>query len=82
MYIEFDDIDKFILLCTDCKLRVNFYFIYFQTKIVRDAIKIKVNKNLQCQNCKSYYVDVEVENPFLSGDTQYVGCMFCDPNLK
>ena len=83
MYVEFDDLDKYLLFCTNCKLRViNYFYLFFQTKIVRDASKIKVNKNLQCQGCNSNYIEVELENPFLSGETSYVGCLFCDPNLK
>lgn len=73
MYIEYDSFDKFILICTDCDLR---------KKLLRDALKIEVNKNLNCQNCNSFYVDVEVENPFLSGESNYTGCIKCDSNLK
>jgi hypothetical protein len=73
MYVEFEDLDKFLLICTNCNLR---------KKIVRDAVKINVNKSLKCQNCGCFYIEVEVENPFLNGDTNYTGCLFCDPNLK
>jgi hypothetical protein len=73
MYVEFDDLDKYLLYCTNCKLR---------KKIIRDAVKINVNKTLKCQSCQSYYIHVKVENPFLNGDTEYTGCLFCDPNLK
>lgn len=73
MYVEFDDLDRYILMCTNCQL---------MKKIVRDAVKIKVKKELQCQKCNSNYIDVEVENPFLNGETQYTGCLFCDPNLS
>jgi len=73
MYIEYDQFDKFCLFCTNCKRR---------DKLIRDALKIEVNKNLKCQKCGSFYVDVEVENPFLNGDRTYTGCLMCDPALS
>jgi hypothetical protein len=73
MYIEYDQFDKFCLFCTNCKRR---------DKLIRDALKIEVNKKLKCQKCGSFYVDVEVENPFLNGDRTYTGCLMCDPALS
>ena len=73
MYIEYDQFDKFCLFCTNCKRR---------DKLIRDALKIEVNKNLKCQKCGSFFVDVEVENPFLNGDRTYTGCLMCDPALS
>ena len=72
MYVEYDRFDKYCIFCTNCKRR---------TKVIRDAIKIEVNKNKKCDKCGSYFIDVEVENPFLNGDKTYCGCLICDPKL-
>ena len=73
MYIEYDRFDKYCIFCTNCKRR---------TKVIRDAVKIEVNKNKKCEKCGSYFIDVEVENPFLNGDKTYCGCLICDPKLN
>lgn len=73
MYFEYDKFDKFCLFCTGCKRR---------TKIIRDAIKINVVKDKICDKCSCFYINVEVENPFLNGETDYTGCLFCDSNLS
>ena len=73
MYVDFDKFDKFCIFCTSCKRK---------TKIIRDAIKIEVAKDKKCQKCGAIFITVEVENPFLNGDTTYTGCLFCDKKLR
>ena len=73
MYIEYDQFDKWCLFCTNCKRR---------TKLLRDAILIDVVKDKKCDKCGSKFVYVELENPFLSGENNYTGCILCDPNLS
>ena len=73
MYVDFDKFDKFCIFCTSCKRK---------TKIIRDAIKIEVAKDQKCKKCGATYITVEVENPFLNGDTTYTGCLFCDKKLS
>lgn len=75
IYIDYDKFDKFVLHCTKCKYR---------EKIIRDAILVDVIKDKICENttCKANLVYIEVENPFLNGDTFIKGCLFCDPSLK
>ena len=60
-------------LCTSCKRK---------DKIIRDAIKIEVEKEKKCKKCNAKFITVEVENPFLNGDTTYTGCLFCDKKLS
>ena len=73
MYVDYDKFDKFCIFCTSCKRK---------DKIIRDAIKIEVAKDQKCQKCGAIYITVEVENPFLNGDTTYTGCLFCDKKLS
>ena len=73
MYVDFDKFDKFCIFCTSCKRK---------DKIIRDAIKIDVEKEKKCPKCKAKFITVEVENPFLNGDTKYTGCLFCDKKLQ
>ena len=73
MYIEYDKFDKYCIFCTNCKRR---------TKIIRDAVKIEVNKKLKCDKCGCYLIDVEVENPFLNGEKTLTGCLICDHRLN
>ena len=73
MYVDFDKFDKFCLFCTSCKRK---------DKIIRDAVKIDVEKEKICPKCKAKFITVEVENPFLNGDTKYTGCLFCDKKLS
>ena len=73
MYVDYDKFDKFCIFCTSCKRK---------DKIIRDAIKIEVEKEKICKKCNAKYITVEVENPFLNGDTVYTGCLFCDRKLK
>jgi DNA topoisomerase-3 len=73
MYVDYDKFDKFCIFCTSCKRK---------TKIIRDAIRIEVAKDKKCEKCGAVNITVEVENPFLNGDTVYTGCLFCDKNLS
>ena len=73
VYIDFDKFDKFCIFCTNCKRK---------DKIIRDAIKIDVEKEKKCKKCNAKFITVEVENPFLNGDTTYTGCLFCDKKLS
>ena len=73
MYVDYDKFDKFCIFCTNCKRK---------DKIIRDAIKIEVEKEKTCKKCKAKFITVEVENPFLNGDTKYTGCLFCDKKLS
>ena len=73
MYVDFDKFDKFCIFCTSCKRK---------DKIIRDAIKIDVEKEKKCKKCNAKFITVEVENPFLNGDTTYTGCLFCDKKLS
>ena len=73
MYVDYDKFDKFCIFCTSCKRK---------TKIIRDAIKIEVAKDQKCKKCGATFITVEVENPFLNGDTTYTGCLFCDKKLS
>ena len=56
MYVDFDKFDKFCIFCTSCKRK---------TKIIRDAIKIEVEKDKKCKKCGAIFITVEVENLFL-----------------
>ena len=73
MYVDYDKFDKFCIFCTSCKRK---------DKIIRDAIKIEVEKEKKCKKCNAKFITVEVENPFLNGDTTYTGCLFCDKKLS
>ena len=73
MYVDYDKFDKFCIFCTSCKRK---------TKIIRDALKIEAQKDQKCQKCGAIFITVEVENPFLNGDTTYTGCLFCDKKLR
>ena len=73
MYVDYDKFDKFCIFCTQCKRK---------DKIIRDAIKIEVEKEKKCKKCNAKFITVEVENPFLNGDTTYTGCLFCDKKLS
>ena len=73
MYVDYDKFDKFCIFCTSCKRK---------DKIIRDAIKIEVAKEQKCKKCGATFITVEVENPFLNGDTTYTGCLFCDKKLR
>ena len=73
MYVDNDKFDKFCIFCTSCKRK---------TKIIRDALKIEVEKDKKCKKCGAIFITVEVENPFLNGDTTYTGCLFCDKKLS
>ena len=73
MYVDYDKFDKFCIFCTNCKR---------MTKIIRDALKIEVAKDQKCKKCGAIYITVEVENPFLNGETKYTGCLFCDKKLS
>ena len=58
MYVDYDKFEKFCIFCTNCKRK---------TKIIRDAIKIDVEKDKKCKKCGAIFITVEVENPFLNG---------------
>ena len=73
MYVDYDKFDKFCIFCTSCKRK---------TKIIRDALRIEAQKDQKCQKCGAIFITVEVENPFLNGDTTYTGCLFCDKKLR
>ena len=73
MYVDYDRFDKFCVFCTSCKRK---------DKIIRDALRIEVAKDQKCKKCGAIYITVEVENPFLNGDTTYTGCLFCDKKLS
>ena len=73
MYVDYDKFDKFCIFCTSCKRK---------DKIIRDALKIEAQKDKKCPKCGAIFITVEVENPFLNGDTTYTGCLFCDKKLR
>jgi hypothetical protein len=53
--------------------------------MISDAIFITIpTPENFCDNekCKAKKVTVELENPFLSGETTYTGCLFCDDCLN
>ena len=56
MYVDYDKFDKFCIFCTSCKRK---------DKIIRDALRIEVEKEQKCKKCNAKFITVEVENPFL-----------------
>ena len=75
LYVDYHTFDKFVLHCTQCKYR---------EKLIRDAVAITVLQGKKCpkEKCSAFLVHVDVENPFLNGDTFIEGCLFCDSSLK
>lgn len=76
LYYDYHSIELFVIYCTECK---------FREKVIRDAINIEINKEgKKCSNerCAALIVTVDVENPFLNGDTCYTGCIFCDETIR
>lgn len=76
LYFDFHEIERYVVYCTNCKYR---------NKMISDAIFITIptpEKLCDNEKCKAKKVTVELENPFLSGETTYTGCLFCDDCLN
>ena len=76
LYYDYHTFDLFVIYCTECK---------FREKIIRDAVNVEFTKEERLcpkETCKAKLVTVDVENPFLSGETCYTGCLFCDDVLR
>lgn len=73
LYIDYNELERHVLPCTKCTNK---------KKLLRDIVTYDVINERKCPSCDVYLVHVELENPFLSGEYDYTGCVLCDPEMN